>query len=301
MVPRPRELRECFNSEPVTDLAATEDPIMGRVMLLTRDGSRGQAFPMPCTANELPDWLVDNGLGEAPLVLVYRKTLKMSIRLRGADGDLSRTDQIRDTPPSATLQELFDALNHIHLYSLLTPGICIEGVWQPNLASYYVPGPEPEKSIQTSVAIGLNSWFHGILRAEVEDSTSIGRIDVRLLMPQPNCPNSEALAYWAIVELKVVKSFSNSSSRTGATTINRSKNVDAVIKGVRQVYAYQANRGTSLGLLEVYDLRRDKSDDLFQDNKVRQELARLIPPPTYTVRPLFGSPEDARQAGYTGL
>ena len=105
MVPRPRELKECFNSEPVTDLAATEDPIMGRVMLLTRDGSRGQAFPMPCTANELPDWLVDHRLGEAPLVLVYRKTLKMSIRLRGADGDLSRTDQIRDTPPSATLQE----------------------------------------------------------------------------------------------------------------------------------------------------------------------------------------------------
>ena len=297
MTPRPRQFMKRFNAIPITDPAATEDPLLGRVSLLTRDGARGHAFKMPCTPNELPDWLMDQGMGDAPLVLAYRATSIMSIRLDGANSEWCRNDAIRDHPPEVTLCELQEALGHFRLSQLLTPGFCIKGVWEPKLAAFYIPGPEPERSIQSGLTIALNSWFHGIIKAEIEDSTSVGRIDVRLLMADGNKP----LAYWAIIELKVVKSFTNATNRNRATTIAPSENVEVILKGLHQAWAYQSNRKAELGLLEIFDLRQNKQDNLLNHDKISKVIASLDPRPSIKMRPLYGSADDARLAGETGV
>ena len=137
----------------------------------------------------------------------------------------------------------------------------------------------------------LSSWFRGVVWAETEDSTNIGRIDVRLLTRRAD----GGLIYWIILELKVIKSFTNSASKVGDAT-----NVEAIVKGVRQAGAYRANRDAPEGMLEVYDLRQDKSEDLTARQDVSIALATYSPPVRVNVWPVYGGADDARAAGEIG-
>ena len=74
------------------------------------------------------------------------------------------------------------------------------------------------------------------MKAECEDTTNIGRIDVRLLRKSSDL----GLAYWVILELKVIKSFRNAQLGETPTTVNDSVNVAAIVDGVRQVGGYRA-------------------------------------------------------------
>ena len=297
LVPRPREFRKRLRSVGITDPDATEDPILGKVLLLTRDGSGGEALKMPCAPNDVVDWLVGQGLGDAPLVLGYRATSTMTVRLSGASGERDRKDPIRDTPPQATLTELETALKHFHKTELLTPSSAIKGIWQPSLAAQYVPGPRPEKSIQEGLLIALNHWFRGVVSVTSEERTNVGRIDVRLIITTVEGKS----AYWAIVELKLIKSYRHATTKAEANKVSRTANVDAICKGLRQAWAYQINSRVEFGLLEVYDLREDKEDDLFVDEGVEDVIQDLTPCPSYAMRALYGSADDARQAGESGL
>jgi hypothetical protein len=53
--------------------------------------------------------------------------------------------------------------------------------------------------------------------------------------------------------------------------------------------------------LEVYDMRKDKSEDLTTDSKITGLIGELSPCPPHVVRPLYGSADDARLAGETGV
>ena len=216
---------------------------------------------------EILDWLVDNALGESTVVIIYRAQKYIVARREGACGD-TRRDIIRDTPPTATVPELLNALEHFHRQKLLIPSLCPEGVWETGRASQYVPGPQPERTIQRHLADALNFWFRGVVKAEVEDSTDIGRIDVRLLRTDQG-----PLFYWAIVELKVIKSFHNAPKGSKAKSVTAADNAAAVAKGIRQAHAYCANRQAEEGLLEVYDLRKNKSSDIFAETVVQQVVA----------------------------
>lgn len=297
MVARPREFQARFASSPMVDPASTTQPLLGRVSLLTRDGAHGQHFPMPCEHNALLDWLSDEGLGDAPLIMAYRSSSTMPVRNRGIEGGVTREDPIRDVAPAATLAELQDALAHFRVTQLLTPAFCERGVWEHKRAAAYVPGAQPERSIQTGLGRALNSWFHGTVRAEFEESSNIGRIDVKLMVKEGEKP----LAYWAILELKVIKSFAHATGRKKAGTVERATNVDAILKGLRQAWAYQKNRSAELGLLEVFDMRRDKLEDLFEDPQVATLLGKLKPVPLHAVRAMYGSADDARLAGEAGV
>lgn len=296
LVDRPRELAARWTSDAVMDPIATQEPLLGRLFLMNRDCSSGRSLALPCAPGNLLDWLAENGLGTCPLAVAYRATATMTVRRDGVE-DFIHPHKIRDHPPTATVDELLEALDHFHLDRLLTPTCCVSGVWQPKRAGQYVPGPQPERSIQDALELSLSMWFHGLVRVGVEDKTNIGRIDVRLLKPSAQGP----LAYWAIVELKVIKAFANAQGRSKAPAISRTDNIGAIQKGLRQAWAYQSNRESEEGLLEIFDLRKDKSEDLMADPDVVKLLVELSPVPRYTVRPLFGSSEHARLAGYSGI
>jgi hypothetical protein len=296
LVDRPREFAARFTSDAVMDPIATQEPLLGRLFLMNRDCSSGRSLPLPCAAGNLLDWLSENGLGGRPVAVAYRPTSTMTVRRDGVD-DLIRPYKIRDHPPVATVDELLEALNHFHLTGLLTPSCCVSGVWEPKRAADHIPGSQPERSIQDALALSLGMWFQGLVRVGIEDRTTIGRIDVRLLKPSAEGP----LAYWAIVELKVIKAFANAAGKAKATAVSRTVNIDAIQKGLRQTWAYQSNRESEEGLLEIFDLRQDKSEDLMADGEVVKLLGELAPVPRYAVRPLFGSSDHARLAGFSGV
>ena len=218
---------------------------------------------IPTEAAVILEWLEDHGFAACPTVIVYRKAKEMVTRRFGIR-DPARSDAIRDQEPSANVQELMEALKHYQRSRVVSPMGCPDGVWKSDDADRYIPGERPEKSIQTDLQIALNFWFRGVVKAEGEDNTNIGRIDVRLLKKKAN----RGLTYWIILELKVIKSFTNTAS-----SVSDSSNVAAIAKGVRQAGSYRANRDAEEGRLEVYDLRRDKSEDLTARKDVSDALA----------------------------
>ena len=102
------------------------------------------------------------------------------------------------------------------------------------------------------------------------------------------------------MELKVIKSFANASPGSSPTKVPLSTNVKAIVKGVKQAGSYRENRVAEEGLLEIYDLREDKTDDLTKQAKVRAAMGNFSPQIKVHVWPVFGSSEDARDAGFTG-
>jgi hypothetical protein len=252
---------------------------------------------MPCEPDELLNWLEDRGFGGAPLVIAYRPLAKMTVRTAGVQAAITREEAIRSVPPGATVEALREALERFRLDQLVTPGHCELGVWEPKRAGAYVPGARPEHAIQNGLSRYLSSWFHGVIKVVCEHSTNIGRIDVKLLTNEDGKP----LAYWAILELKVIKTFAHAIGNTKPGEIGRPGNVEAIKKGLRQAWGYQKNSKTEHGLLEVFDMRQDKSDDLFADSEVLKQLAKLSPKPEYHIRPMYGSAEDARIAGEAGV
>ena len=297
MVNRPRQVGEKHGAKPFADPIANNAPLLGNLFLTNRDASAGRVMPMPVTdVNEILDWLEDNGLTDQPLVTIYRGSKKMVTRRRGI-GNLAHNDPIREHPPSASLDELLKALNFFHLNSLLTPTCCLPDVWEKGRENEYVPSRRPEKCIQRGLVLALNYWFHGVVRADHEDTTNIGRIDVRLLIKSDQ---GHPLTYWAIIELKVIKSFVNAKIGCDPNRVNDSVNINLLIEGIRQAWAYQQNRETDIGLLEVFDLRKDKRTNLIRDDKVIAGTTQYTPTPKQHVRPIFGKARDARIAGFTG-
>ena len=294
MVEHPRLVGEKHGAEPFADLVAKDEPLLGKLFFATRDASRGQVRPLPTDSNAILNWIGDQGLGNCPIVTVYRKSKLMITRRAGANDDAMH-DPIRDQKPSATLDELREALNYHHLAHLLTPTCCPDGVWERNRAHQHVPGKRPERSIQDNLQVVLCSWFHGIVLAEGEDDTDIGRIDVRLLTRD----SKGALTYWVIMELKVIKSFRNAREGCQPSPVTEGDNVSAMAEGVLQAGAYGKNRGTN-GLLEIYDLRQDKTVDLTKRENVLAAMGRFTPHPEIHVWPAFGSAQDARKAGFHG-
>ena len=291
LVDYPRRVGERHGGQPFADPTAQSIPLLGYVFFSSADATHGQFIPIPTEANAILEWLEDRGLGDCPMVAVYRDAEEMITRRVGIHNS-AEIDAIRDQEPSATFKELMEALRHYHRSRVVTPMSCPEGVWQRGSARRYIPGKQPEKSIQSDLANALNFWFRGVVWAKKEDSTNIGRIDVRLLKEGVQ----GGLAYWIILELKVVKSFTNTSS-----PVRTSTNVGAIVEGVAQASAYRANCRAEEGMLEIYDLRRDKSEDLTARPEVSTALASYSPPPRVDVWPVFGSAADARNAGQIGF
>ena len=296
LVDYPRKFGERHGGKPFMDPLEQGTPLLGRVFFCSLDATHGQTIPLPTEANAISDWLRDAGLGERPLVMGYRNAKKMVTRRAGID-DFASRDEIREEEPTATLPEVFAALTHFHESRAITPRGCPPGVWKKGSANKYIPGSQPEKSIQYALEIALGSWFHGVVRAESEDTTNIGRIDVRLL----KTGSDGTLGYWIILELKVIKSYTHPKDGVDAADVRDSTNVAAIVEGIKQAGSYRANRTAEEGMLEIYDLRKDKSIDLTEREEVSAALGMFPPAPRIDVWPLFGRAKDARDAGYTGF
>ena len=291
LVDYPRDAGRSHNGTPFADPAGQSTPLLGHLFFSTPDATHGQFIPMPSEPNAILEWLEDHGFGDCPIVAVYRNAKLMVTRLLGVH-DFAQSDSVRDKEPAATLEQLMDALHHYHRCYVVTPGRCPAGLWKPESAHLYIPGPRPERSIQTHLQPVLSSWFQGVVRVETEDTTNIGRLDVRLLTPAPD----GRLAYWTILELKVVKSFTHTSSH-----VSDADNIGAIVKGIEQAAAFRANRIAQHGMLEVYDLRKHKSDDLTTHQPVTATRGSFSPPPDVHVWPVYGSAEDARHDRQTGF
>lgn len=295
MVEHPRQIGEKHGAHPFVDPLAKSGPLLGRLYFANGDASRGRAMPIPTDPDAILEWLADQDLGGCPVVTVYRKSKLMVTRRAGID-DFAMDAPIRDRKPSATMPELEEALTHFHRGRLIAPACCPKGVWEPERADQYIPGQYPERSIHYSLKIALGSWFHGIVMIDSESKTTVGRIDLRLLKKTQD----GRFAIWIVMELKVIKSFRNAPVHSNPSPVKAADNVNAIVDGVKQVAAYREDCSAEEAWLEIYDLRKDKTEDLTKRAIVVATRNECTPRPRIHVWPVFGTAKDARNAVYTG-
>lgn len=291
LVDHPRKVGGLHGGTSFADPIAQGTALLGYMFFSNGDANRGQVIPISVGENEYLDWLEEKGLGGFPIAAVYREAKEMVVRCLGVN-DTARRVPIRDKEPSATLEELEQGLRHFHRSRVMTPTGGVKGLWKPGCAGKYIPGAKPEKSIQLELIAALGSWFGDVVWVRGEDVTRVGRIDVCLLTSEMDGRQS----YWIILELKVIKSFTYRSRKVSDET-----NVKVIVKGVKQAGAYRANVGAVEGILEIYDLRKEKSPDLTSRKQVVDALGMYSPQPKVNVWPVYGSAEHARDAGETGV
>jgi hypothetical protein len=290
----PRDAAKSLSCKPVADLDATQEPILGRLFLLNGDASQGFYADLPTEdPGELLTWLAQQSFSEDPNVILYRDAGMLIERPGGAAGQTSRKEKIRDKPAAATEEQLLEGLDRFHQHELITPTICPKGVWLRGAASKYYVGEDPERSIQAQLRTFLNGWFRRTVRAECEDTTRAGRIDIRLLKA-----GEGGLTYWAIVELKVVKSYVHTNdAKQKPSRVSSRQNAEVVAEGLRQAHEFASDRDCPPGYLEIFDLRRDKKEEIMKHEIVVSQLGMLDPKPIANMRQMFGSAGDARKAG----
>ncbi len=279
----------------VIDLPSSDHRVFGRIFFLSQDASNGTMMGTPCPIDDILDWLGDHDFTDCAVVIARKSTMQVSLR-RTVNDDSTQHKKIRSEQVSVSVESLKDALSDFHLDGLLTPSACEGNIWEKGRTSDYVPALNTEKEIQKRLRRQLRAWFQGQLTVENEDSTKIGRIDVRLLASDPESPG---LKYWTIIELKVVRSFRNAPKGKSPDAVHKSTVTKEVVKGVQQATSFTKNRELNEGFLEVYDMRKDKSVDIMENPRVKQEVAKATVTLHASVREMFGSADDARKAGYS--
>lgn len=283
-----------FVLDSVVDLPATNEKVFGKIFFLSFNAGNGTKLDLPVERNGILDWLSDNGLGLNPVVIAHRDTQKLSTRV-SAENDEVTWQTIRDKKPALTIDSIKEALSVFHSDKLSTPSSCGTGVWEPKRSAEYVPAKNTEKAIQMRLHYHLSGWFKGIVKVHVEDSIDMGRIDVRLLTP----PGSGyGLQYWSIIELKVARSFRTAKKGKKAAVVSKKSVIDEILKGIVQAHEFTSEQEVKEGFLEVYDMRKDKSDDLFSEAKVIEKLDQCTVVVNAKLRPMFGSAEDARNNSF---
>ena len=277
---------------PILDLPVSPEPVFGKLFFLSNNADNGSMMPLPCDPNSILDWLENAGLSDRPVLIAYGKTQKVSFR-PAASGEKVERQDIRDEPPNLTIKSLHDALKSFHQNTLVTPTMSDGTIWEPQRSADYIPAPNTEKAIQRLLKVALQHWFRGIAKVETEDKVPKGRIDVRILMPSTN---GHGLTYWSIIELKVARSFQNAPKGKVAKKAPRSKLISEIAKGFGQANEFTADREVKEGFLEIYDMRKDKSDDILNDSKVKTAAEACTVKVNCNLRPMYGSSEEARSA-----
>lgn len=260
----------------------------GKLVFTAAHGTGGWTVPLPGNSADVAiDLLEEHGFGHLPVAVLYPQARALSCY---QDGGISESAPIRlDLPAQirpVTIKDIFEVLDDIRKNSLLTPQIGPPGFWSN--PTNYEPGPEAERTIQWIVAAQLRSSFRPMI-VDSEQEIALGRIDLVITNPTPT---EDVPLHPAVIELKALKSRSN-----GGAAFAPSKNVKAVVKGMRQAKSYREEKQALYSVLGCFDLRRDKTDILsmrlcvmardryFTDDRVDA-----------FVLPIYGTTDDAQEA-----
>ncbi len=259
----------------------------GRLIFTAPHGYGGWAVDLPSgSVDEAFALLEQQGFEQTPVAVIYPDQRLLRCY---QDGGVSERVPISLALPITarvvSIEDIMAVLEDVRHSSLLTPQIGPPGFWAN--AATYEPGPEAERTIQWIVAAQMRSLFRPLL-VDTEQEIPLGRIDVLFTNPRPT-PGSPL--HPALVELKALKSRSN-----GGAAFAPSKNIKAVIKGMRQAKSYREEKHATYSVLACFDLRQTKNDILaeplcraarqkyFTDDRVRD-----------VVLPVYASTEEAQE------
>ncbi|ABF09705.1 hypothetical protein [Cupriavidus metallidurans] len=153
---------------------------------------------------------------------------------------------------SVTEAEILSVIEAVYRTELCTPDNSgPTKIWQN--AGKGHPIEEAERTVQQFLRVGLAARFHWCtIRAE--QSGKLGRTDLEVVDDRTG--EAGAITHYALLELKVLRSFSHSGTAYSATATD-----DAVSKGVNQAHSYGVSNNSLLRMLCCFDMRTDDVGD----------------------------------------
>jgi hypothetical protein len=141
---------------------------------------------------------------------------------------------------------LDQVLNTFHLQNFITPDATLDILDPWKKASKYYPRENAEAFFQAWLKTALSVVFWRSIVVKFEVSGTEGRCDLLMMSRQ-----GEGWLCRAVLELKVLKSYSSSGS-----SISQTVSEQAIKDGVLQVVAYKTQNASKLGVLCCYDMRK---------------------------------------------
>lgn len=129
------------------------------------------------------------------------------------------------------------------------------------------PIKEAERTVQQFLRVGLAARFHWCtIRAE--QSSKLGRTDLEVVDDRTG--EAGVITHYALLELKVLRSFSHSGTAYQEADTN-----DAISKGVNQAHSYGVNNNSLLRMLCCFDMRTDDVGDAVTFAHVQTDATTL--------------------------
>ena len=205
--------------------------------------------------DQLPTMVYDPGAGKT----------RLSYYPTGTHTDDGMIEVDLDVGP-VTEAEILSAIEGVYRSVLCTPDNSgPTKIWENTVKCY--PIEEAERTIQQFLRAGLAGRFHWCtIRAE--QAGKLGRTDLEVVDNRTGELGS--VTHHALLELKVLRSFSHSGSAYAAAETQ-----EAVSKGVKQAHSYGKENNTLLRMLCCFDMRSDDVGDTTTFAQVQTEAATL--------------------------
>ncbi|MFC5302004.1 hypothetical protein [Azospira restricta] len=180
-------------------------------------------------------------------------------------------------------QTLKCVMDRIHERSLITPtaSLLSSGLWADGPKHY--PVERAENAIQSIVEIGLAHAL-GNIRVKREGTGTFGRYDLSLVEQDPL--DASKTTNHAVIELKIVKAFTKSGTKVSETA-----NKTAMLKGVKQAFAYREEHKSRISALCCYDMRPTPSLQKISEDGCKRANDFGV---KFWAWPLFSTTEAAR-------
>ncbi len=223
------------------------------------------AVPLPaCGDAELVDHIVDElGVGGTPAIFFDSDDEVVRIYPQGMENPEACWCQPLSSA-EVTLEFIHDLLDRLHANLLVTPSASDSpnALWEDRVKAY--PIKEAERGIQQilNIAFVSNTSFE-FLKVEQEHKGVMGRCDFILKEQDPF--DNTTWTNHAILELKVVKSFTHTGS-----SVADSANKQAVSDGLDQARDYRSSHSCRLAALCCYDMRKPPD----HEQAIEHELER---------------------------
>lgn len=227
--------------------------LAGRVHFMTHRAASSVFEEYAGNANGVFDRIAKIGCDRLP-ALIYDTsggTSTLTYYPQGTHTDDGLVEVQLDTG-QVTEAEILSVIEAVYRAELCTPDNSGPAkVWQNPSKGY--PIEEAERTVQQFLRVGLAARFHWCtIRAE--QSSKLGRTDLEVVDDRTG--EVGAITHYALLELKVLRSFSHSGTAYPSTTTD-----DAVSKGVNQAHSYGVNNNSLLRMLCCFDMRTNDVGD----------------------------------------
>jgi hypothetical protein len=256
MVGTPLTGTDAATPKRVPRLQAGLEAITGRIWFTPATAVTGTYIPHNFTdLDELFRFVTDDlSLGNVPAVLY--NPLEVPATLAFYEFGLLKEEEVQDSlldQSDITLEKIFEALDVIHRENLITPEVQgkVGQLWE-NRDKYW-PVELAEDTVQLYLKIGLTTAFP-TCTIRPEQTQATGRLDLEI--EESDFQNPCAVVRHAVLELKVLRSFSSKG-----TSVSQNKINGWVLSGMKQAAAYRDNRNAKIAALCCFDMRSTDSGE----------------------------------------